>query len=256
MPIKNTEIAGIFFVALVFVAAAATPAIAADTLRCVLSQDKLDELTAIQNDTSLDYLTEIKLELAIRKQLLGQTMDCAIMEVENIKADLSDVTVNDPLMQNLKNRLMGQLDNAGNYFALQKSKINDLGLRGSKDFAKDINEWRDGNYKPTAKNVNSLLVWTNNRGLFQSAETRINQISKTMTLLKIVSNDEIQNLWNEAQTNFGNALKENAAAKTSLGEFAPSEESSGHIKSSLDYLSLAYKNFLNLADTLNKFFIK
>ena len=256
MPIKITKITGMFFFAWISAAAAAAPVLAADTPQCTLSQDKFDELATVQNDISLSYLTEIKKELAIRKQLLGETMDCAMSEAESVRTNLSGATLNDSAMQNLKSRLMDQLDNAENYFALQKSKINDLGLQGSKDFAKNLNEWRDGNYKPAAENANDLIIWANNQGLFQSAEARINQISRTMVLLTIVDNDEIQNLWDEARASLSDAVKENESAKTSLGGFAPSEESSSHIKSSLDFLSLTYKNLLALAGVITKSLVK
>ncbi len=251
MPMKIIGTMGMFF--WVFAAIISKPVLAADApQQCTLSQDKFDELAAIQNDSSLDYLTEMKKELAVRKELLGETMDCAIEEVTSVKTDLSGVTVSDPAIQHLESQLMSQLDNAENYLTLQKSKINDLGLQGSKDFAKVIGEWRDGNYKPAAQNANNLIIWANNQALFQSAQTRINQVSATMALLKIVDNDEIQNLWNEAQVNFGSALKENETAETDLGTFAPPDESSNHIKSSLDFLSSTYKNLLDISGMISK----
>jgi hypothetical protein len=251
---KNIKIVGMFFVVVIFTAVAAfsPSAFAADQPACNLSQDKFDELKAVENNASLNYLDEIREELSIRKQLLGETVDCAIEEADNLKINLNNTSVNDPMMQNLKKRFMDQIDSAENYFTLQKSKIGDLGLQGSKDFAKNFSDWRDGNYKPSAENAGNLIIWAGNQNLIQSARTRINQISNAVTLLKIVDNDEIQNLWNDAQTNFSDALKENQAAANSLLVFAQPEEPSAHIKSSLNSLSLTYKNFLDLVGTINK----
>ena len=252
MPPKNIKTAGIFFVVAAFVASAVLSAPATAAEQCGLSQTKFDELKAAQDNASLGYLEEIKAELMIRKQLLEEAVNCAVEETDGLKTILDNTRVDDPLMQNLKNRLADQLDGARNYFAIQKSRIGDLGLQGSKDFAKNLADWRDGNYKPAAENANSLILWINNQPLIQSGQARTNQISKIMTLLKVVNNDEIQNLWNDAQANFNDALKENQAAKNSLLGFAAPNESSAHIKSSLSYLSSTYKNFLDLIGLINK----
>lgn len=249
---KNIKISGVFLVAALFAAVAAFSTLAAGSEQCGLNQAGFDELQAAEESVSLGKAGGLTKELAIRKQLLETAVDCAIGEADNLEMNLNNSATIDSAMQGVKNRLADQIDNAKNYLALQKSKISDLGLQGSKDFAKNLNEWREGNYKPSAENANSFILWTNNQILIQSGQARMNQISKIIAVLKVVDNDEIQSIWNEAQANFGEALKENQLARGGFLEFAAPDEMQTHIKSSLDYLSSTYNNFLDIIGLINK----
>lgn len=238
-----TTVSGISF-------AARGPSLSPQTT-CNLNKEGLDKLKSIQDNTDLDYTQRTKAELEARKTLLEETVDCSIEEALAIKDNLTKMNVDDVEAKMLQSQFASRLDDAANYYELQKSKIGDLGLQGSRNFAKDFKDWRDGNYKPSAKLAANFIIWAQNQQLLQSAENRINQLENTVNILKLVYNDVIQNLWRDANLNFNEAREDNQKAKLSLRASSP-DEALGSIKSSLTALAKTYNNLSDLFTEINQ----
>ncbi|MBU6500373.1 MAG: hypothetical protein KGJ89_00900 [Patescibacteria group bacterium] len=242
---------GVFFI--LVLALPSTPKTLADnTATCNLSQDKFDAIKSIEHNFSLGDLERIKEELAIRKQLIAETIGCAISEAQGAKSEIDGINSNDPDTQKLKSQYSDQLDGVISYYNLQASKINDLGLQGSKNFAANLGSWRKTNYEPLAKNADNLVMWSQNQELIQIAQTRLNQLRQTVTLLNIVDNGTVQDLWQKANSNWNDATVWNQAAKESLQTFGSPDETLNSIKSSLASLSDVYQNFLDLLSAMGK----
>ena len=115
---------------------------------CNLNQEKFAELEAIQNNFGLDPLLKIRQELAIRKSLLKDVVDCATEEILVLKSEFDGVKTTNTDVLTLKNQFSGWFLDVTNYYAIQKANIDNLGLLGSKDFAKSFSAWRDRNFNP------------------------------------------------------------------------------------------------------------
>jgi hypothetical protein len=247
---RKVVFAGIVFVLLFLLLTVKTLAAAEQT--CVLSKEKFDELKSIQNNPAFDYAQEIKAELDLRKNLLRETVGCAVKDAENIKSSLDSAAVSDADTKKLKDELSGKLGDAINYYELQRLKIDDLGLQGSRDFSRSLKDWRDGNYTTVAELASNLIIWSRNQDIIKTTQNRINQINQTVYVLKLVDNEEIQNLWEEASANFKKALDFNGQAGESLRRFDSPDKSLEEIKSSLDALADTYKKFFELSDVISK----
>ena len=181
---KFLSLGAIFALFFTIVPASFQRVFAADSApSCNLSQDKFDAIKNIENDTSLAYLQKIKDELAIRKQLLTETVDCAISEAEYAKAGVDGISSKDLDVLKLRSQYSGQLNDAVDYYKLQESKISDLGLQGSKDFAANLAGWRASNYEPLAERANNLILSYNRPA---TAWARSNRQWSSLTLLAII----------------------------------------------------------------------
>lgn len=243
---KTIIVGFVFLTAILFVTN--VKVLAADKSTCSLNQDKFDELKSIQNNPLSDYLEELN----VRKALLLNTVNCAIEEAANLQMNLNSTATNDADVKKLASQLAGRLRDAIEYFEIQKSKVADLGLQGSRDFARNLKDWRDGNYKPAAKLSSNLIIWNRNQVILETAQNRITQVARTMNLLKLIDNEKIQGLFNDAQTNFKEALDYNQKAKDSLlrGFEAP-DESLDAIKLTLESLAKTYQKFFDLNSLVN-----
>ncbi|MDO8536719.1 MAG: hypothetical protein Q7R94_00530 [bacterium] len=247
----KTWIAGVVFIAILLVGNLSAKAAENETT-CGLDKDKFEELKTIQNSTKLSYLEQIKQELRIRRELLRATTNCATDEARTLYANLNGINTSDQDIKRLQTKLSGQLDNGINYYELQKSKIDDLGLNGSRIFARDLADWREGNYKPTARTAQSLIIWSRNQDILQAAQKRFDQLNRAVNLLKIVDSDEIQNIWEEARNNFRVANDDNQKAAALLRATENPDTTLSAIHSSLAALSKTYQKFFELNEVLSE----
>jgi hypothetical protein len=214
---------------------------------CALGEDRFAELKAVQENFNVDYLEKARSELTIRKQLLHATIDCAAEEANIVKAGLERFSDEDPALQTLRTQILGQLENSISYYRAEEIKIDDLGLQGSRSFAQSLKDWREGNYKPAVKNAANLLLWANSQDLIEKARARMESIKPTIGLAKIVDNQEIQNLWKDAQARFEEATSRSQQAALSLRERDDSDTVLDIIKSSLEALSATYQKLLDIS---------
>lgn len=218
---------------------------------CKLSQSDFDKLGSIQNDSSLSYVNAIKLELQLRKVILKNVMSCAISEATTLKTSIDKKTLSDRDALNLQSQLSNQMDNAVNYYKTQESHVDDLGLQGSKDFSKNLESWRNGNYKQPALMAKNFLIWSENQALFETAQSRVDQIGQSVNFLRLVYNQDIQNLWNDAEAQFTEAKNLNQESRSDLTSVSPNEALTT-IKSSLDFLAKTYKKLSLLVNAIHQ----
>src|SRR5271154_6364152 len=89
---------------------------------CTLNQADFAKIVAIQNDPTLGYLDEVKQELAVRKELVSETITCAQGDVTALQTSLNAATTTDSASANLQSQLSGKLDDATNFYNLELSK--------------------------------------------------------------------------------------------------------------------------------------
>jgi len=219
---------------------------------CNLTPADFAEITAIQNNPTLTALDEVKQELAVRKDLVSQTIMCAQADVATLQSSLNAATTTTSDAANLQTALSGKLDDANNFYNLELTKLNGAGISGTESIAKDVLAWREGSYEPLAGEVNNFILWSENQSLFATAENRMQQTEQTVSFLEGASgNTDLQNAFSAAQTSFNAAEAENTQAQNALTQFLPADQSLALIQQSLNSLSETYQQFFALSTIVN-----
>ena len=219
---------------------------------CGIDNSGFQKIEAIQNDPNLSYLDEVKAELAVRKDLLGQTIDCGKKEVDMLTVGLSKAPV-DGTTKNLKDAIAGKLNDAQNFYDIENAKVGGVGISGSQAIAKELLAWREGSLDPLSGEVNNFVLWTKNQDLFATAQSRMDDTDHAVKFIENATpNDELTNELNAAHASFAGAQEKNAEAYAALSQFESADQSLALIKQSLDSLSDAYQHFSNIGDIIKK----
>ncbi|MGH8100408.1 MAG: hypothetical protein ACREIW_03860, partial [Chthoniobacterales bacterium] len=194
-----------------------------------------------------DYFSEIKQELALRKQLLSQTIQCAKQEALDAQSSLSSATGNAGT-NDLVSTLSGKLNDAVNFYDLELQKLDTAGISGSISIAKEVLVYRMSSYDVLAGNVNNYLLWAKNQNLFATAQTRFDQTSRAVAFLESAApNGDLQNAMNSARASFANAADLNNQAKRALMQGFPPDQSLQLIQLSLSALADTYQRFFDVS---------
>lgn len=236
----------------VAITASFRPAAAQNQESCNLKQEKFAELEVVQNDFGIDFLLRIRQELAVRKSLLKNVVDCATEELVSLQSTFDGAKTTSADVQALKSQFSGWFSGVINYYAIQKNSIDDLGLQGSKDFAKNFSVWREGNFKPTAKLISNFIVWAGNQDLIFLAQSRLNQVRRGIDSFGLTLNEAIRNGLAETETEFRKARVLDERARDALRAYRPADDSAVAIKGSLESLASAYKKLFDLVGKVNK----
>lgn len=198
-----------------------------------------------------DYSNEgIKKELSARKDLLGSSIECAKLDVLSLKNSLqkSPTTV----AGNLRENLLGSLEEASEYYDQKKEMIEGLGVQGIKDLSKEIYAWRESTFSVLAKRIKNYLVWQENQDIFTKTEDRLKQINGIISSLKMLDDPDLQNSLHKASVNLLNAKEENNKTRASLERNLNTEDVLSSMKKSLEYLSSTYGNFMEISDRISE----
>lgn len=223
---------------------------------CNLTPEQFEQLKNLQSGSVPDDRGKIREELNLRKSLLKSVVDCAINETESLKESFSAIKISDEETRSLQNQFLPWFSDMLNYYDLQKGLIGDLGLQGSKEFAKNFQTWRAGNFKPTAKLVADFILWSQNQELMQIAENRLSQMKRGVEIFGLGLNEEIRNGLADSEKEFKNAKSLNDGVKEKIRSYDSSDGTLDLIRSSLEALSSAYKKLFDLAEKINKSLIK
>jgi hypothetical protein len=226
-------------------AAVVAPAIIADG--CGVTEADVAQIAVIQNDPTLGYIDEIKQELALRKLLVGETIDCAEQEVQTLQARLASTTAPSSAQQ-LQSQLAGDLNQASGFYSNELAKLNIVGIAGTKEIAQEVLTWRAGTFLPLGENVNNFILWAQNQNLFSTAQVRMTQTQHAVAFIEgATPNQALQAALASAQSSFNDAQNENTEAETALSENLSPDQTLGFIKQSLSSLSDTYKGFSSVS---------
>lgn len=228
-----------------------SPATASTTDPSCQFQDYAKALDEALKNPPKDYMEAIRAELKIRKDWLRAVLNCSSFETKKIQGALRETSISDPDLSKLKGQTLGQLDDIAKYYEMQMSRVNDQGLRGVKDAARAIRDWREGNYLPTSERAANIMLWNKNQDVFRAARTRFDSIGQSIHKLKLMDQDEIKDKYAAAETSLKQAEQLNADSKTSLLR-SNSDTTTETIKKSLDNLAETYKSFIDLSETIKK----
>lgn len=195
----------------------------------------------------------VKSELQSRKELMLLVLDCAQDEVRALEKSVKELEVKDQEVKATKERMAEELGKAIGFYDSQKKAVQDLGIRGSKDMAKTVLEWRTYSYNPLAGSIANLIVWQKNQPLFDAANRRFDQISQMIKSLKLIDEEEISSIYKEGEDKLKQANSANLSAKEGIVRGGSKEEVSESIKTSLETLADTYKAFFELSEAVKSF---
>lgn len=214
---------------------------------CMLSAADFASLQAIQTNPALSPSQELSQELALRKQLLGQTLTCATNNANSLQKTLNAFSPTDAASANIQSTLVGKINDTLGFYGIEAAKLNGAGISGTEAIAREIIAWRSANYDPLAGQVNNFILWSQNQNLFQTAKNRVNQTRQIVNFIGTVSgNNNLQANFNAAQAAFNDAASQNQAAEYALAQLQPSDQSLALIQQSLQSLANAYQKFSDL----------
>lgn len=226
-------------------------AVHADTTNCSITAADIAQITAIQNNPTLSPSQELTQELALRKQLVGQTITCAEREAQTFQANLASTTVESDA-QPLQAQLLSDLNGAMGFYNLQLTKLNSAGIAGTEAIAQEVFAWRASTFLPLSENVNNFILWAQNQNLFDTAQARMTDTTRAVSFLESASpNPALQSAFDSAQSSFNDAESENAAAKAALAQGVSPNQTLALIKQSLSSLSDTYQGFFNVSTEIS-----
>jgi hypothetical protein len=222
------------------VAQAAAMTMPTDTCATITAAD-LVSLQAAQGD--------VNQELALRKKLLGQTIDCATQDAQSLQVSLSAVSlVSGSNGDSIKSQLSGKLTDAINFYGIESAKLDGAGVRATEAIAQEMLAWRTANYIPLAGDVNDFVLWSENQSLFQTAQNRLTQTTRVVAFIEsaATTNGKLDAALQAAQSAFADAQSQNNAAGLALSQVQPPDQALGLIQQSLQSLATAYQKFSDL----------
>jgi hypothetical protein len=216
-------------------------------------QAQVDQLQTLQANPSGDYVQDIRAELKLRKNILTQVLDCSILDATNLKSKLATATSTDTGILDLQNKLLKNIQGSIEYFTTEKNTINDLGVRGTQETAKNIRDKRKTMYAPLAERAVHLQIWIHDQELMKTAQNRFAQVSDTVKTLKL-SDDTVQKTLKSAGDSLAVALDANQKAKDALlDDSSDSQSVSLPLKTSLEVLAQTYQSFFDLGQSIKTF---
>lgn len=222
----------------------------AQTIACDFG-DTITKLKEIQARTNDGDQKSIVLELNARKNILKITLSCLKKDAEDLKTQLSEIKNPSSETKAFAVWIDRQIEENISFYNYKQTQIDNLGLKGAKDFAKDITARRNQVDEPLGSLVSSLLNWTSSQSLFETGDKRFKDIKKTLDAFSLPADHEIVALEKEAFIIFNQALTQNRLAWQSLANHEV-EESRALTKGSLEKLSQSYAVLLKISDVSKK----
>ena len=226
----------------------ASAAVASTTPDCQFKAG-LDNLDSIQNNSKLDYLQKIKAELAIRNKILGEVIDCAVLEAGALKEKLGEADVKDAEVSATKLKLSDEIDWAISFYKNKAKTIPDLGIYGSKSLAGQISEWRASNYSDLVSRVANLISWNNSQGAIDLVKKRLDYIKKAFIDLGI-TDTKLEKIMQTAEDNLKKSEDTNELVRRAIVNSYQVSQQLTMIKDSLEAIAGVYKNFIEISDIL------
>lgn len=212
----------------------------------------LGELHALQADYYGDPAFRVRTELTIRKKILTTIIDCASADAELLEQKIKETPTEDSVIGPVRARFMETLASARRYYAEARSRVDTLGIGGSKDLAREVRAWRENTYAPTATQALNFLVWAKNQELFRAANGRLADIRTAIRSLKLTEDEQARTLLDGSVASLREANEENDRARAELDQFPPPQDTLAVIQRSLEKLAHAYEQFFALSELAQK----
>ncbi|HUX36114.1 MAG TPA: hypothetical protein VMV71_03730 [Candidatus Paceibacterota bacterium] len=223
------------------------PAKAANAANCDFSEG-LKALSAAQSASALsDNKETIMNELAIRKNLINQAIDCSVSETLDLQSRVKAADASYAGLNDIQNRIISKLNDVLNYYQAQKDMVGNLGIEGSKTFSAGLESWRESNYVPLAELGSNFIIFSKNQYILQTAANRLNQITVTIKTLQLDDDQKISNDLDQAAKSISLANDDNNQIMNAFRTMAWPNNISALTDSSLSHMKDAYQNFFDIS---------
>ncbi len=219
---------------------------------CKINKDRVAAIEAVQANPNLDNLQAIREELALRKALLHDIVNCASNDAQSLKDRLDTSRTTDAVAAALQQGFSDALGEAIRHYSTEGDKIDTLALGGSIKFANDLKDWRANTYIPLENRASKFVLWLKNQELIAAAQKRLDQVSLTTNVLKLIDNDDIANLLAKAKSNLATATAADTGAFQIFKDPNATDDPLPLLKSALQSLSDTYGNLLDLSALVQK----
>lgn len=214
-------------------------------------KSQLEEIEAVRGNFSLSGFERLRQELNLRESLLRRIIDCAVFDARKTQSALMSLKL-DGEARKVREKLVYNFDRVISYYEFQNSKIDGFGLQQSKDFARELLEWRENNLAPLVEEAGNFIIWGSNQAIFETAEKRLVQINQTLKALKLIENSKIRELFEESEKTFADAKEKNLKAFQSLVDAKKEEHPLAFVKDSLEVLARTYQSFFAISKEVKK----
>ncbi|MBS3903273.1 MAG: hypothetical protein KGZ30_02755 [Anaplasmataceae bacterium] len=209
----------------------------------------IEELATIQSKPTTRE--QVLRELTLRKTILNELTSCLVKETQDKEKSLKATTLASPETKAYARWLENQFVETVSFYEFKKTQINDLGIEGSKDLAKEMLDRRRTNDRILFERTNLFITWNQNQELFTLGYKRLNDITATLEVFDLPPNHELGKLLIDAKTALEKANKLNLEAWESL-KSSNQEGTLPLIKSSLETLAESYKVFFTISEESKK----
>lgn len=223
-----------FLVLAIFGTLLIAPSPAAAAQDCDFKKELL-ELQMLKTADPAELVQEKELE--IRRSALASITNCLINSTENILSNVNSLPYHQQ-SNNLRIRFQEELRGNIFFYKEKKKEIESMDIEATKLTAKEVLNWKK-NHSSDLDRAAQFVIWGQNQELLQKASLRLAQI---YSFIKKPNNKALET----AKGLISQAEKANSLAQESFERSVPPSESLGYIKSSLDAMHNAYKNFLKL----------
>ena len=209
-------------------------------------------LTALKNHPSTDEFEAIQAELAVRRNMLRVVVRCAKRDIEASEKAVRALSVKSENDRQIQNEISDRIHDVLRDKNLDEGRINDLGLRATKDAAKEIKDLRIRIFLPLKERAENFALWMKSALLIGTAENRLRDISKALAFLGIADKEDVADLLKGAGEHLGEARALHEKVRPLFERPGTSEEISLAIKAALDALSRGYQNFFAISGEVKK----
>jgi hypothetical protein len=233
------------FIALGLAATASSPAQAA--AGCDLTP-QVEELTAIQRNASMGEVEQLNGEIIARRKLTEAAIECDRAEI-GLRVEAFGRVPDSIKTVEAYRKILESLAETYKYYDNKKADIQGLGVWNLKAASREIATWRKTTYLPTITWADNFLIWAGNQQFIERASERLAQVNGVSFSLKLVNQDEVDGLFERAESSFGIASSENDEARNALNQKRPLG-ALVHTQASLKALADTYDAFFALQQAL------
>jgi hypothetical protein len=192
----------------------------------------------------------VEAELAARRNVLAALLDCAAEEAQELQTDIGRLETRGNEAKSIQRAIVQKLTESISFYRTKRASVNELGIRGTQEVARQVREWRAYNYAPFAHAGLNFMFWSENETLIETARVRLEHIGTTVRTLKLVDNEELQKRYAQAQESFSETETLHRQALASIQKFDDPKRTQELIKTSLEKLSQTYRLFFQISDAV------
>lgn len=221
MKSARTKITSIIFLASLLPWGLFLPAVkvyAENDLKSVLKEvaGKIEEISELKNNPSLDGETKEKRELQARKEALEKIFNLTLLENQDLKDKLAATQNLNGDQKKIQKALLGQLAENENAYKEMRNRLETIEtVKEVKQSAVDFKNWRAAVYNPKVEKIVSFTLAFQQKNALETAANRLEKIKADLKKLEdaqIIKKEDTASLLKKAGASLNEAENLNKKA--------------------------------------------